>query len=201
MDTLRTPLGVASIWIVLHSLDYFLTIWGATERLRRADQVFVISGSYELNPLFQKVVDRRQWVSARFLITLFGLAAMLAVVSAWVAAMPNTRSYLDGLLGVLLFTRTFVIARHLQNIWLFRRMVMHPSSVEGQVRYERKTLMLISAFQAASVSAVVVLAALLSPEPVLIGAAVGMVFMALWNVNLALGRHPAPAPASTTQNQ
>ncbi len=193
MDFIRTPVGGALAWGVLHALDYFMTLWGETERRRRADQVIVLSGSYELNPLFQKAVDGRHWFSARFFVTLFGIGALIAAMNAWVAEVPEGRAGQDGLLGVLLFTRTAIIARHVQNIWLFRRMATHPDSVKGQLVYERRTLLLVSATQVASLSALVVLAAILSPEPVLIGGALGMVLLTLLNVAVALKRQPAHA--------
>ena len=195
MDALRTPIGGALIWVVLHSLDYFMTLWGETERRRRADRGIIISGSNELNPLFQKDVDGRRWLSARFVVTLFGVAALIAAANALAAKVPDGKAGQDGLLGVLLFTRTVIIARHLQNIWLFRRMATHPSSVEGQLRYERRTVLLLSATQVASVSALVALAAALSPAPVLIGGALGLTLLTLLNVALAFKR-TAVAPGS-----
>jgi hypothetical protein len=40
-----------------HSLDYFLTLEGARVRKLRAAEVIQMSGSYELNPLFKRVID------------------------------------------------------------------------------------------------------------------------------------------------
>jgi hypothetical protein len=49
----------------LHTLDYLLTIAGA-RWYDRVPRVGPPEGSYELNPLFLKTVDRRQWWSQRF---------------------------------------------------------------------------------------------------------------------------------------
>jgi hypothetical protein len=40
-----------------HSPDYFLTLEGARVRKLRAAEVIQMSDSYELNPLFKRVID------------------------------------------------------------------------------------------------------------------------------------------------
>jgi hypothetical protein len=191
MEWFRTPFGGVLLWIVLHAADYLLTIWGAVERERRAAHVIMLDGSYELNPLFQKSVNERRWVSARFLITLVGVAALIGCMNAVVGAQPGAQAPQEVFIGALLFTRVALISRHLQNIWLFRRMAEHPESVVGQLRYERRTVVLVSAFQAAGISALVVLAAVLSPTPALIGGALGLSLLTVLNLALAFKRRPA----------
>lgn len=170
---LQTWLGGALLWVVLHSADFVLTLAGARLRKLRAAEVIDSSGSYELNPVFQKVVDEGRWWSRRFIVSLFAGAAAFASLNLLAPLQPDPLIPLvrDGLLGGVLFTRIAIIGRHVQNIWMFRRMANDPDAVTGHIRYDRTTVLLISAFQFGTVSALVSVSALIAPSPFLIGGA------------------------------
>jgi len=174
------PWVAPALWIVLHSLDYSLTLVGARLRLRGADKVFVVEGSYELNPLFQKVIDRQRWISVRFIVTLLGLAAALYVVAL---TCPG-HDVADGLglvLGVVVFTRVAVIGRHLHNIWLYRRVVRRPDAVTGSIRYDRPTVYAITSSTYLHYAVLLALAAAVVSDPWIIGGALGNAMIALYS--------------------
>jgi len=175
MAFLQTPLGGALLWLCLHSADWFLTILGARRRKLRAIEVMEHGGSYELNPLFQKVVDQGGWWSARFGLTLAVGAVMFALLNFGVAVeqrvFPGFGPIRDALLGGLVFTRVAVITRHLQNVWMFTRMAKDPEVVTGRIRYARPFVHQLSAVQFATVAVIVAVAALASPGPFLLGGA------------------------------
>lgn len=182
-------------WLVLHSLDYFLTLIGARIRLRGAHTVFKIDGSYELNPLFQKVIDRQRWLSARFIVTLVALALALYLL----ACISDDAEMADGLgflLGVVVFTRIAVIGKHLHNIWLYLRMIKRPGSITGSVKYDRPTVYSITASTYLHFGVLLGAAAVIVPDPWILGGAAGNSFIALYSSILGwrAARTPPPPP-------
>ncbi len=171
------------VWIALHCLDYWLTIYGALLYRAVGHRFVEFSGSYELNPVFQRVVDRGQWISRRFILTLLAPAALF-----WLLAVLDTSDHLcvlDPVLGAVIFTRVGVITLHLTNIWLFRRADRYPGAVTGHIRYDRPTTLLISALRYAFLGAVVGIAACIAPNGFLIGGAGGFLMLALMLFRLA----------------
>ncbi len=175
---LAHPWSLPLLWALLHGLDYSLTLVGARLRLRRAHEVVDVGGSYELNPLFQKAVDRGRWLSPRFLVTLVGLGALLYLVAV-VSSGLEVAWGLGFLLGVLVFTRVAVIGRHLQNIWLFARMARRPESVTGRIAYDRPTVYGLAFFSHGQTAALLGVAAVVAPDPWLVGGAAGTGLIAL----------------------
>ena len=108
---LERPWVASAMWAVLHCLDFSLTLVGARARLRGAHEVIRVDGSYELNPLFQKTVDRQRWLSPRFFVTLGGIGAMVYFM-AWACPGPDAAFGVAFLMGSVLFTRgdTFNVA-------------------------------------------------------------------------------------------
>ena len=210
IETLLQPLPLALLWMVLHSLDYALTLRGAHWFRKKAAEHFDAGGSYELNPLFARDIDRGTWLSKRFLFTLFATAALLATLS-WAVhqvARPDDRfpqAELDFLVGFLVFTRVGVIARHLQNIWTYRALALGRAKLTGSIRYDRPTLVRISAMgYLAQGAGVLVAAAAIPPNAFLYGGTAGILFLGVWllviarKVEKALAKSAAPAspPAS-----
>ena len=181
------------VWIVLHCLDYWLTIYGA--RLYRAvGRRFVeCSGSYELNPIFQRAVDRGQWISRRFILTLLAPAAMLWLLAVW----DFPPWVLDLVLGMMIFLGVGVFTSHLTTIWLFRRADRHPGAVTGHIRYDRRTTVLISALHYAFLGGVVGVAACIAPNAFLIGGAGGLLMLAFTLLRNARKVSACDVPPST----
>jgi hypothetical protein len=176
MEWLWSPLGIGVLWLVLHSADYLLTI--ATARLRArgnlAERV-QSGGSLELNPLFQKVVDRGQWVSWRFVVTLLlGAIVFPAAVAyfQWVGedlGWEVTDALSEAVCGGLVMTRFAVISIHLQNLALFRRMLHVPEASIVSLRYDRGTVMAVSRARKLEVAAFCAIAALVSGRSFFLG--------------------------------
>lgn len=187
------------LWAVLHSLDYSLTLVGARLRQRRAAEVVEVSGSYELNPLFQRAVDRGRWLSPRFLVTLFGIAAVLWLAVA-ACPVPEAAWGIGFVLGVIVFTRVAVIGRHLQNIWLYARMARRPGSVTGRISYDRPTIYGLAVFSYGQTAALLAVAAAVAPDPWVVGGAAGTALVSGYSAVLGLvaGRkRPAEGAVST----
>ena len=201
MDWLWSPVGIGVLWLVLHCADYLLTI--ATARLRsRGDLAERVrfGGSIELNPLFVQVVEKGQWVSRRFLLTLALGAFVLPMAVAyfqWVAEELQegvAGNLSEAMCGALIVTRFAVISVHLQNLVLFRRMLHVPEASSVSLRYDRGTVMVVTRARKFEVAAFCALAALVSGRPFFLGgfaATLGLVAMLfLW------GRRQVSTPSA-----
>jgi chromate transport protein ChrA len=176
MDWLWSPIGIGVLWLVLHPADYLLTI--ATVRLRArgnlAERV-QSGGSLELNPLFVQVVEKGQWFSRRFLLTLvFGAIAFPGAVAyvEWSAEEPrglNVSVLSEFICGALAMTRFAVISIHLQNLALFRRMLHVPEAAIVSLRYDRGTVMAVSRARKLEVACFCAIAVLVSGRPFFMG--------------------------------
>jgi hypothetical protein len=193
---LREPLWACLLWCTLHSLDFFLTIAGERVRQRRAASVVRIVGSYELNPLFRKVVDERRWWSWRFVLSLVVMAAAVTYFSELCLASgrPEDVEALDILLGTLVFSRLLVIHRHLHNLWIFDRIARHPHSVVGEVTYDRRTVLGVSASQSAGVTVLLLAALAAAPSPFLLGGVIACVLLTVIGCVMALRAKPSAVP-------
>ena len=190
MDWLWSPIGIGVLWLVLHCADYLLTI--ATARLRARGDLgkrVEMGGSIELNPLFVQAVEKGQWVSRRFLLTLgFGaLVFPLAVAYFdWVVELGEVdiRGLPEAVCGALVVTRFAIISIHLQNLVLFRRMLHVPEASIVSMRYDRGTVMMVTRARKLEMAAFCALSALVSGRPFFLGglaATLGLVAMLfLW---------------------
>lgn len=176
MDWLWSPVGIGVLWLVLHCADYVLTI--ATARLRvrgnLAEQVR-FGGSIELNPLFVQAVEKGQWVSRRFLLTLVLGALVFPMAVAYFQWMAEDLqegvaiNLSEAVCGALVVTRFAVISVHLQNLVLFRRMLHVPEASIVSLRYDRGTVMVVTRARKLEVAAFCAIAALVSGRPFFLG--------------------------------
>lgn len=190
MDWLWSPVGIGVLWLVLHCADYLLTI--ATARLRARGDLgkrVEMGGSIELNPLFVQAVEKGQWVSRRFLLTL-GVGALVFPLAVayfdWVAELGEVdiRGLPEAVCGALIVTRFAIISIHLQNLVLFRRMLHVPEASIVSMRYDRGTVMMVTRARKLEMAAFCALSALVSGRPFFLGglaATLGLVAMLfLW---------------------
>ncbi len=186
MDWAWSPLGIAILWILLHSADYLLTI--ATARTcARGDlrsRLSLGGGSLELNPVFQRAVDRGAWLSRRFLVTLvLGALLFYALFTALKAFPAEAEDPLwfaaEALAGMLVVTRVVVIAGHVQNLALFRRMLLVPEAAGVRIHYDRGTIFTAKRWAYLQPAALCALAFLLAPRAFFAGGAVGVLLLAV----------------------
>lgn len=189
MDWLWSPVGMGVLWLVLHCADYLLTV--ATARLKARGDLgkrMEMGGSIELNPLFVQAVEKGQWVSRRFLLTL-GLGALVLPLAVayfdWVAELgaEGVRGFSEAVCGALVVTRFAVISIHLQNLVLFRRMLHVPEASIVSLRYDRGTIMMVTRARKLELAAFCAISALVSGRPFFLGGLaatlglVGMLFL------------------------
>lgn len=186
MDWAWSPLGISILWVVLHSADYLLTI-AAARTYAEGDlrsRIDLGGRSLELNPVFQRAVDRGAWASRRFVVSLVGTGGALLAVFSFLDAVPAEvssplRFAPELFAGVLVVTRLVVITGHLQNLALFRRMLRHPAAAGVVLRYDRGTIFTAKRWSYAQPVALCTLGLLLSGRPFFGGGVVGMLGLAL----------------------
>lgn len=136
MTTPLDGLPVAVIlWVAVYAADYYLTLYGRRLWMRHAQPFIKLSGSYELNPYYQKDVDTENKVSRRFiLMLLFGVV--------WMALMYVCCLYLKlqqvfpAAVGYLVLPEVVILSTHVQNIRLFKAAGTE-GAVEGSIGYAR----------------------------------------------------------------
>lgn len=84
---LNSPWPGMVAWTLIYISDFTLTI--ASARLRRnvANKI-VLEGSYELNPVFERDVDSKRFVSPRFLLLLVLTSTLVAIL--WALTVPDS---------------------------------------------------------------------------------------------------------------
>jgi hypothetical protein len=177
------PWLAPAVWVVLHSSDFYLTLWGAKLYHTGANRVLSFAGSYELNPLYQTVIDQRKWFPKRFIFPLFLMVLGLYTWTWLVGSLAGQTTILEWMpplvFGSLFFVRVGLIGIHLQNIWLFRRILQPNSPITGSIRYDRRSTYFMAASRLASWAVLLGLAALFSPSPWTWGGCLGCALIAL----------------------
>ncbi len=202
---LGCPWLVVLGFAVLDGLDYYLTLVGARFYRRGAHRVLDYSGSYELNPYFQRSIDEGRWLPPRVVRTLLVGAVLYGFVT-WSLGRRQIagelgRQVLAGLLGLFLFTRLTVIGQHLQNIWLFGHILRDPAALRGRLAYNRPTIVRIASYRFLSIGLVLTVAGALAPSAWLWGGAAGHILLALQMRRWSPRRAPAPATMAPVQDE
>jgi hypothetical protein len=130
------------LWVVLHTLDYYLTLWSVALHRSGADRSLDVGGSLELNPVMRGALERRQAISVRFVVTLDGIAAALWLMQPFACDEPELWPFL---LGIIVFTRVSVIGHHVHNIAFLR--AIRSGQVKGRMEYARPTVLQLSAMR------------------------------------------------------
>lgn len=166
--------GAPLLWLLLHSLDYYLTLWSIVIHRAGADQKLDVGGSLELNPVMRGALERRSRVSFRFLLTLFGVAALLWAIQPFIVEEPFLWPFL---LGTIVFTRLSVIGNHVHNIVFLR--ALERGQVTGRLEYSRTKVLELSVVRYGAQAVTMLIAALLSESAWLWGGAAAMMLLVL----------------------
>jgi hypothetical protein len=177
---------------VLMLADYYLTVLGAVQRDKKYSQHFK-TPLYELNPLWQKQIQRKQWFSPRHTILALTLSALLIYLVEHSRTPAVIR---EGMLGCVLTVYTSILGRHISNLLIFRRMIRKPDEVTGEVTMAHRFVLSLSLYQSLMVLFPILLIALLSQSPYAIGGALGIgLFLAVHRVWIRKSRTRKTAPA------
>ena len=163
---------------VLMLLDYLLTILGAKASSGIYRQHFR-SPHYEMNPLWQKSVQRLQWFNPRHFIIVCMVTVLLVVLDR----MPTVPfASFDLAVGMLVGASGSVCGRHLTNLLLFAYLNRHPTEISGQVDLTHRLMLKISLFNCLGLVPLLGLIVVLVPELSTVGALLGVLAVAMGHV-------------------
>lgn len=171
---MNTP--IVLIIPVLMLIDYYLTILGAA-LYKRDYGNHVKLPQYELNPVWQKDINRRRLINLRFLGIVLGVTMISVYISQ--TAPPLLIGSLQFPFGMILAIYAIVIGRHLGNILTFRFTIMNPGSLEGQVRFSQEMSLRVSQYNILAVLFPLVLVATIARNAMVNGALTGVILLGL----------------------
>jgi len=158
---------------VLMLADYFLTVLGAIRKERKY-AVHFKTQHYELNPVWQKTIAQKKWFTPRhLLLTLLTSGVLAFLVES--GNMPD--AFAKGMFGCLFVLFGMIIGRHLSNLLIFRYLDRHPQDIAGEITMAHALMLTISSCQNLVVAVPMVLLAIFSPTPFVLGGLVGTLLL------------------------
>jgi hypothetical protein len=137
---------VLSLWVMVYSSDYYLTLYCATLYHTHLKEHIVFEGSFELTPYFGADVDTLRRISPRFIWALtlsLLLIGLLWLLTVYVLPLPDVFSFA---IGGLLLREAAVHLRHGRNLALMR-LTRTGGGLTGKVTYARWLLLKLSALE------------------------------------------------------
>jgi hypothetical protein len=145
--------------------DYYLTLIGAVQQEKKYSEHFK-SEQYELNPVWQTAVARRQWFNPKHLVLTVCISSAIIFLVEF-GKLPDRIA--DGAIGCALVLFTMLLARHVNNLVIFRYMIRHPDHITGQVTMRYVMTLWLSLFQYCAATVPLVLIAALSANAFAVG--------------------------------
>ncbi len=156
---------------VMMFADYFLTVLGAVRRDRGYSD-HIKTPHYELNPLWQAQIAKKQWFSLRHTLLVIGLSGSLLWLVE-VGRLPGW--FVQGSLGCLLVCYGVILGTHLGNILIFSYINAHPEEISGELTVSHRLVLVMSLAQQAAAILVMGCIAVFSPTDFVYGGVVGLV--------------------------
>lgn len=182
---LANPLLSVAAFLAVYLSDYYLTMHAARLYRTGANEMIVLEGSYELNPMFISDVDRLRRISPRF-IALLALYSLLIWVfwylSARLILLPQLYAFF---VGAVLLIQGPIHVRHVRNIVAFRH-AKNGDGISGRIEYARRFSYTASAVELLAFSAVYFALALLSGRWLLVGGAFACTILAVRHYRSAM---------------
>ena len=158
--------------------DYFLTLIAAIQQGKKYSDHFKVE-HYELNPTWQASVAQRRWFNPKqILVTACFSAAVILLVGF--GDLPERIA--DGLSGCVLILFAMVLARHVNNLAIFRYIARHPDQVSGQVTMRHAMSLWLSLFHYCAATVPIALIALFSGSAFAVGGCCAGMLLLGWHV-------------------
>jgi uncharacterized membrane protein YciS (DUF1049 family) len=150
---------------VMMLLDYFLTVWGAILSERKYKQHFKFE-HYEINPIWQKTIARKQWFNPKHLASVAFVSVMCIL---WSNGWTGRDYVMEGMFGFITIFIAGIIGVHVSNILTFNYLLRHPEFVSGEVTMSHLLTFSMSRFRLCTLFFPLVLISIFSPTPFVIG--------------------------------
>lgn len=121
--------------------DYYLTIIGKKLRDKEYFKYFT-SEEYELNPVWQKDINKLKMFNYKHI-----LAVCLITLYFYLASNLMRVTLFDFFYGAIFILYTFIITRHLQNIFTYKLSLKHPEFLSGKLVINQIYTLKISQYQ------------------------------------------------------
>jgi hypothetical protein len=152
-------------WILLSISDSYLTVAGAKLYHSGAREHIRFSGSYELEPSYQKDVDAFKVISFRFILDIILYGGLL-----WIISSSGLIRVFAFAWGGLIFSQIAIHLRHFRNLLLFFY-AKSSKGVKGQIEYERWLSLRLSFVDLAGIGLLLLISYLLSGNLIILGGA------------------------------
>jgi hypothetical protein len=191
-----SPWPGVTLWIILYTGDYYLTLYSA--RGFREIGHFQFEGSFELTPQYQSDIDALRPVS-RLHIILLVLYSLLIVFIWWLTRLLIYFPWTYLLyLGMFVLLEVAVHVRHLRNVALIRE-IRKSGGVEGQISYRKWFSYKVSAFEFYLFSVLFLMVAMLTFSAFFLGGAIVCFGTGFKHSRLAKKARTSPAQAVVPQ--
>ncbi len=162
-----------ALWVLLSISDSFLTIAGAKLYHGGANERFIFSGSYELEPEHQEDVDAFKVLSFGFMLGLILFGGLL-----WIIHSSGFTKLFAFIWGGLVFSQIAVHLRHFRNLLLFSY-AKKSQGVKGQIEYERWLSLRLSSSDLFGLGLMLLIVYLFTNSLIILGGAAGCGLIAL----------------------
>ncbi len=150
-------------------LDYYLTIYGSILREKKFSQYIKVE-QYELNPLWQRDVNRKSVINPRHLIGVAFVTFLLYILTDYLDVNPTIFKILFGFAVVIY---GMIIGRHISNILTFYHILARPDNVSGKITFSHEYVLCTSLYQYLVAFIPLVILTVFLHSPFLIGGTLG----------------------------
>ncbi len=161
------------IFPMLILADYFLTVGGAILSEKKYRQHFKFE-NYELNPIWQKNIAEKRWLSPKFLLS---VAAVTVFCFVWAIIWSEDDPVFEGLFGFCVVLSSSLIGYHLTNILTFNYLAHHADSISGEVVMSHLLILKMAQFRSMGLMFILIVVAVFSPTPFVVGGVCSQIFL------------------------
>ena len=134
IDTLvRNPWVVSILWVFLSIFDFVATMLYSKAYREFLSKTVQYEHGVEMNPNFEKDVQRLRWFSPRYILSMLGVAVLIGLAGMW---MPGL--WFESLAGAALLLVLITDLRHIENLSLVWFLKSDPAGFKGRIEQSYK---------------------------------------------------------------
>lgn len=173
---------IQNVWIILllwsfvYLGDYFLTIYSAKKFRDQLSDHYEFERSFELNPIFEKDVNRLRTISPRHII-FWLLTSFLFFLLRWTTNLSNIPQLFYFMFGALFLLEIAIHLRHFRNIAIIKSYA--EGAIIGQIKYSYWFGLKLSAWELFGFSLTYGFISLIERSWFFVGGAMGCLLLAI----------------------